>query len=131
MLVDSDVLIWCSRGKRQAIELLDSLDGFFISSITYMELIQGAKNKQEVRNIQQDMKYYNVNIIHVNTNISRLASVVVEKYFHSHSLQLADALIGATSIVYNLPLITGNTKHFSVLEDDGLAIHPFCLTKPG
>ncbi|WP_223293946.1 type II toxin-antitoxin system prevent-host-death family antitoxin [Pelodictyon phaeoclathratiforme] len=34
----------------------------------------------------------------------------------SHSMQLADALIGATAIAHGLPVLTGNDKHYKCNE---------------
>ena len=41
----------------------------------------------------------------------------VEQHFLSHSLQLADALIGATALTYGLPILTGNDKHYRTVKD--------------
>jgi predicted nucleic acid-binding protein len=41
----------------------------------------------------------------------------VEQYFLSHSIQLADALIGATSTIYGLPLLTANTRHYKTIKN--------------
>ena len=41
----------------------------------------------------------------------------VEQHFLSHSMQLADALIGATAIAYGIPILTGNDKHYKVMKD--------------
>jgi predicted nucleic acid-binding protein len=41
----------------------------------------------------------------------------VERHFLSHSLQLADALIGATALVYDLHLLTGNVKHYRMINE--------------
>ena len=41
----------------------------------------------------------------------------MEQHFLSHSLQLADALIGATAIAYSLPILTGNDKHYNIVKD--------------
>ena len=40
----------------------------------------------------------------------------VEQYVLSNSIQLADALIGATAIDHGLPLLTGNDKHYKVIK---------------
>ena len=49
MLVDTDVLIWVSRGNKKAIEYLDQIEQIFISDVTYMELIQGLRiNKKQI-----------------------------------------------------------------------------------
>jgi len=41
----------------------------------------------------------------------------VEQHFLSHSLQLADALIGPTAVAYGLPILTGNDKHYRRVKD--------------
>lgn len=46
-MVDTDVLIWVTRKDPHASAFLDSFDNLAISDVTYMELIQGAKNKRE------------------------------------------------------------------------------------
>ena len=41
----------------------------------------------------------------------------------SHGLQLADALIAATALQHELPVLTANTKHFGPVQ--GLTIERF------
>ncbi len=41
----------------------------------------------------------------------------VERHYLSHSLKLADALIGATAVSYGRPILTGNDKHYKVIKD--------------
>ncbi len=123
MLIDTDVLIWVSRGNDKAIEVLDNIESIVISDVTYMELIQGAFNKQEVNDIDKTLSYMNVKQLPINKSVSDRAVLLVKTYFHSHSMQLADALIAATALEHNLALTTGNYKHFKAIE--GLAIHKF------
>ena len=52
MLVDTDVLIWNLRGNRAAAQRLDDAPGFWLSAVTYMELVQGMRNKQELRQLR-------------------------------------------------------------------------------
>ena len=130
MLVDTDVLIWGFKGNQRAVQLLDGLDAFLISSITYMELMQGAKNKEEIRKIEKMLSALSVEVIHLNESISEIASGFVKKYTLSHSLGLADALIGATAIQKEERLVSGNQKHFSVLEAAGLSLIDFLPEQP-
>ena len=116
-LLDTDVLIWYLRGNQKAYELIDSLDNFTISSVTYMELVQGMRNKEELRLLQRTLKSWGVNVIYINEEISARALFFVEEYFLSHSMQLADALIGATAVTNGLELITANDKHYRVIKD--------------
>lgn len=68
ILVDTDVLIWVTRKNSQASTFLDSFDDLAISDVTYMELIQGAKNKREAQAIDKTLK---------NMAVSRLSSMTV------------------------------------------------------
>ena len=117
MLIDTDVLVWYMRGNEKAKRVIKNSDGFSISVITYMELVQGLRNKEELNFLRNSFKSWNAAIIYINEEISIKAMFFVEQYFLSHSLQLADALVGATSMVYGLPLLTANTKHYAVIKN--------------
>ncbi len=123
MIVDTDVIIWYMRDHPKAVKLLDSNKGFLISVVTYMELAQGMKNKEELKALKTALKLWKVKILQIDEVISTKAMFYVEQYFLSHSMQLADALIGSTAILHQRPLHTGNLKHFSVFKE--LCIHPF------
>ena len=123
MIVDTDVIIWYMLDHPKAVELLDSNKGFLISVVTYMELVQGMKNKKELKALKTALKLWKVKILQIDEVISTKAMYYVEQYFLSHSMKLADALIASTAILHQLSLHTGNLKHFSVFKD--LDIHPF------
>jgi predicted nucleic acid-binding protein len=57
-LVDTDVLIWYLRGNQNAYDLIHSIGEFTISAVTYMELVQGMSNKEELRNLKKAFKRY-------------------------------------------------------------------------
>jgi len=116
-ILDTDVLIWYLRGNQKALELIDSLDRFCISSVTYMELIQGMRDKKELKLLQQTLKSWGVKIIFISEEISAKALFFMEEYFLSHSMQLADSLIAATASNYGLELITANDKHYKVVKE--------------
>lgn len=82
-----------------------------------MELVQGMRSKDELRMLQKTLKQWNVKTIYVNEEISAKALFYVEEYFLSHSMQLADALIGATATMYGMKLITANDKHYKVIKE--------------
>ena len=117
LLVDSDVLIWYLRGNERAYEAIESLNGFSISVVTYMELVQGMRSKQELNSLRRALHGWNVELIYLNEEISAKAMFYVEQHFLSHSLEMADALIAASAISYGIPLLTGNDKHYKVLGD--------------
>ena len=128
LLVDSDVLIWYMRGNKKAFEVIENLNSFSISVVTYMELVQGMKNKHELNCLRQALRSWNASVIYISEEISAKAMFYVEQHFLSHSLELADALIGASAIAHGLTLLTGNDKHYKVLGN--LEITKFILDTP-
>ena len=120
-LVDTDVLIWYLRGDENAKKVLHSKD-FCISSITYMELLQGMRNKQELKSFQKMIKSWGIKVIYIDEDISAKALFYMEEYFLSHSMEIADSLIGSTCSKYGLTLITVNDKHYRVLRDVDIEI---------
>lgn len=82
-----------------------------------MELVQGMRNKKELNNLRKALHGWNTKILYISEEISAKAMFSVEQHFLSHSMQLADALIGATAIAYGLPILTGNDKHYKVMKD--------------
>lgn len=117
MVVDTDVLIWYMRGNPNARQAIEDAAPFHISVVTYMELVKGMRNKNELNTLRRALYAWNSRILYISEEISIKAMFFVEQYFSSHSIQLADALIGATAISHGLPLFTGNDKHYTILKD--------------
>jgi hypothetical protein len=117
MLIDTDVLIWYMRGNEKAYQAVDNSINFFISVVTYMELVQGLRNKKELNYLRKALYGWNAQILYVSEEISAKAMFYVEQHFLSHSMQIADALIGATAIAYGFPILTANDKHYKVMKD--------------
>lgn len=116
-LLDTDILIWYLRGNKNAYDLIHSIGEFAISAVTYMELVQGMRNKDELRAFKRVLKQWKVKTIYMSEEISAQALFYIEEYFLSHSMQLADALIGATSTTHGMTLYTGNDKHYKVIKE--------------
>jgi predicted nucleic acid-binding protein len=117
VLIDTDVLIWAMKGNSKAVKILDSLEVAVMSAVNYMELLQGARTKAEIKTIKARLKDWGIGIKQLNPTISEVATNLVEKHFHSHSLNVTDALIAATAMYYKFPVITANDKHFKSVED--------------
>ena len=117
MIVDTDVMIWYMRGNRQALRTLSVLEQFSVSVITYMELVQGLRNKTELNALRSFLKDNQVNMLYINEEISSKAMFLMEQHYLSHSLNLADALIGATSVIHGISLLTGNKKHYKTIDN--------------
>ncbi len=120
MLVDTDVLIWYMRGNRKAYKLIENLNGFYISVVTYIELVKGMRNKRELSEFRKAIRSWNCKIIHINEEISLKAMFYIERHYLSHSMQFADALVATTALVNGLTVITGNDKHFKIIKELGI-----------
>ncbi len=116
LMVDTDVLIWYLRGNEKAFKTIENYESFSISVITYMELVQGMRNKKELNNLRQSLHAWNSKILYLTEEISAKAMFAVEQHFLSHSIQLADALVGSTAITHGLALLTGNDKHYRIMK---------------
>jgi len=117
MIFDTDVLIWVLRGNTKAAKAVDQAENRGISVVTYMELLQGARDKHETRAIKSFLLDMNFHSLPLTENIGHRASIYMEEYVLSASLALADALISATTIESGNQLLTGNYKHYKVIED--------------
>jgi predicted nucleic acid-binding protein len=84
-----------------------------LPSIVVMELFRGMGNKNELANMKSKLKHYN--ILHINEDTSKIALQFIEFFRLSHDLKMPDALIGAMSVVYQIPLFTYNVKDFKYL----------------
>ena len=123
MLVDTDVLIWYLRGHEKAAIFLDSLREPKLSAITWMELVQGCRNRLELERLKKDLSRRQAVILQVSEAISERAMTLVEMHFLGDGLQLADALIASTAIEHALTLNSANCKHFRPIQ--GLLLQAF------
>jgi predicted nucleic acid-binding protein len=117
LIIDTDVLIWYLRGNEKARDIVENNVPFSISVITYMELIQGMKNKDEFKLFQKQIQKWNTDIIQIDKEISSRSMFYVQEYALSHSMMLADALIAATTVQNNDVLITANDKHYKFIPN--------------
>ena len=117
MIIDTDVLIWYLRGNEKAKDIVEKNIPFSISVVTYIELIQGMKNKNEFKLFQKQILKWKTKIIQLDQEISSRAMFYIQEYFLSHSMQLADALIAATVVQNSEILLTANEKHYKFIPN--------------
>ena len=84
-----------------------------IPSVSIMELYQGMENKKELKAMQAKIAHYNV--LHFNEHVSEKAIELIHTFRLSHNLQIPDAIIGAMSVIYKIPLFTYNRKDFKFI----------------
>ena len=123
MLIDSDVLVWLTRGHPGAAARLVREPVWHISAVTYIELAQGCRNQAELERLKQGLSARDTQIMPLNEAISERAMRLIDLHALGDGLQLGDALIAATALEHGLPLLTANVKHFKSI--DGLRIERF------
>ncbi len=117
MLFDTDVLIGYLRGHEKAAECLEKDAERCLSVISYMELLQGARNKQEIRVIRSFLKEFNFRMLPATENIGHRASVYMEEYCLKVEMCVADALLAATAAENHLTFCTANTRHYKLIRE--------------
>lgn len=124
LLVDSDILIDAGRSDSDAVSFLARLgqtDTLMISTITQLELMVGARNKNELRVIERFLARFT--LVRLNPTISDLAVDLIRQYRLSHGLLMPDALIAATALSLNEPLATKNQRDYRFIA--GLTLHQY------
>ena len=113
-LADTNIFIKIFRGDADLKKQVESLN-VAINSIVVLELLQGSKDKAELRQIEKYLARFN--IVHFNENISKKAIELVKTYSKSHDLLLADAIIAATCLEKDMELMTFNIRDFKFIKD--------------
>jgi hypothetical protein len=122
MIFDTDVLIWALRGNPRASTAIDEADSLALSVVSYMELLQGAHDKKDLRMTRAYLADMNFAILPLSENIGHRASIYVEEYALKSRLGIPDALIAATAVENDVQLCTGNAKHYRVISEVNLKV---------
>jgi predicted nucleic acid-binding protein len=117
LIIDTDILIWYLRGNDKARQFIDSLNGFHLSTVSYIELVQGMRSKNELREFRKALNEWQVTVLQISETISAKVMFYIEKFYLSHSLTLADAIIAATAVNHGLAVHTGNDKHYRMIKE--------------
>ena len=117
VLIDTDVLINALNGKQDSVALLKKIgyENLIISSITLMEIYQGALNKAQLIKLKKNLSYYDV--LHFDFLISQKSIELIGDYKLSHGLSIPDSIIAASAIVHNIPLCTYNFQDFKFIKE--------------
>lgn len=115
MLLDSDVMIWAFRNEPAALLELARDEKPMMSVVTLMEVMQGVGSAAEQRATRTFIASFGIEIIPLSASIGDRAAKLIDQYAMGHGLRALDALIAATALELDLPLISGNRKHFAVI----------------
>jgi predicted nucleic acid-binding protein len=124
ILVDTDVLIDAGRAVEVAIVQLETAaqkSTLAVSIITQMELLVGCRNRTELQIMERFLERFES--IKLSEAISDRAIDLLRNYRLSHGLLIADALIAATAIVTDAPLLSKNQRDYRFIQ--GLNFLPY------
>ncbi len=108
IIVDTNIILYLLDGSDTLVNMLQG-KAIYLSFITELELL-GFKNIS-------DKEEKEIKVLLNDCIIIPLNSVIKEKYIEirkKYQLKLADAIIAATSLAYEFPIITAD-KQFAVL----------------
>lgn len=116
-LLDSDILIYCLRGKPSVLTLLEDIckaEVPAISSLSYFEVWAGVRPQEEeaVFNFLSSLR-----ILPIDQIVAEEAGNYVRAYRkRGVTLSSMDTLIAATARVHGLILVTSNTRDFPMTD---------------
>ena len=121
-LLDSDIIIWHLRGRREVAEMLKDMQRFGVpacSALSVLEVQVGVKKGEE----EKTNRFLGaLQIFDVNLEIANKAALLIREYKGKGiSIELPDAVIAGTCISNDLILVTLNRKHYPFPE---LKFHP-------
>ncbi len=113
IVVDTCVFISIFRGDQA---LFDTVNKYrvYVPSLVVMELLQGSKDKSELRRIEKFLCNYET--IQITEYSSRQSIQLIKNYSKSHGLAIPDAIIASVAIERKLPLYTLNVKDFNFIS---------------
>ena len=117
MIFDTDIFIWAQRGNAKAAKLMEMSEERHLSIQSFMELLQCAKNKKQHKHIKDFLTSFDFLVLPLTENIGHRASIYIEEYTMASGLRSGDAIIAATAVENNLPLVSSNVKHFKMIKE--------------
>jgi len=117
MIFDTDIFIWVQRGNARTARLIDHCEDRYLSIQSYMELLQGASNRTQHKSVQDFISAFGFSVLPLSENIGHRALIYVEEHALSSNMRAGDAIIAATAVENNLPMVSSNAKHFKVVKD--------------
>lgn len=119
-LIDTNTCIYYIKGKfnlKKKFEQADP-DNCYISEITLAELKFGVENSDHKENNQKALSNFltGVKIVPIFHSLDLYAKEKARLRKAGNMLDDFDLLIGVTSIMHNLTMVTNNTDHFKRIK---------------
>ena len=121
-LLDSDIIIWHLRGRKEITDMLKDLQRSGLpacSAISVLEVQLGVKTKDEEGKTNRFLE--SLKVFDVNMDIAKIAAQLIRDYkAKGVTMDIPDSIIASTCILHDLTLVTYNRKHYPI---SGLKFH--------
>ena len=121
MLLDSNILIYGANGENPGLDAILDRTDLAAASVTRIETL-GFYRLSEIERAWLETTFERMKVLSLDDAVSALAIALRRE----RRMDLADAIIAATAIVHNLPLVTRNEEDFQHVPDLRV-INPFSL----
>ncbi len=122
--MDSNKLIYCSKGQIDFTVIAAHFDELFVSVITYMETLgHNFSNPKEKELIEKLLNSLPI----VQTDMAIANQVIA--YRQQRKIKLPDAIILATAKVLNAAVITINESDFKGIDNGVFVFSPTLISK--
>lgn len=111
LLLDTNALIYLSKGKTEILDILKKYSNIYISVITKMEVL-GFHFENDIQRKTIEKIVNTFELIHTNNEITDLTII----YRKNKKIKIPDAIILATAKYKNAHLLTANYKDFKNLD---------------
>lgn len=120
VVADTDILIWILRQDKDLVErfkaaILETNGLIFITPVQVAEIYSGMRSKEKVK---VEIFMESLNVLNIDKVMGKLAGEFLHDYGKSHSVTMADALVGAAAKANVFKLWTMNKKHYPMFESD-------------
>jgi predicted nucleic acid-binding protein len=117
-LLDSDIIIWHLRGRREITEMLKELQRSGLpacSAISVLEVQLGVKTKDEEEKTGRFLE--SLKVFDLNMDIAKIAAQLIRVHkTKGVTIDIPDSIIASTCILHDLILVTYNRKHYPISE---------------
>lgn len=126
MILDSNIVIYAFEPKHRESTLEDFLlqSEFSVSNVTRLEVMGYWRNS--------DAEFRSFELFFQATHVLAISFEIIDRAIQlrrQRSMGLTDAMIAATALIHQLPLVTHNTRDFQWISDLEL-IDPLAESSP-
>lgn len=115
VVLDTNVIIFASKGKVDFSLLAQNYEEFYVSIITYME-VYGYNFKNEDEKLLTEELFKNLNVVHINDAIAE--QTIIYRKNTSKKIKLPDAIILATASYLEADLYTDDWYDFENRDEN-------------